>query len=91
MIDVSGTAPDRHTFAPSPLAKLAAMLHALVEPGHHQEIRDWSALAGPDLHARIDESHLLWRSSRADFLLPAQPRDTLGEELDDLDALDDEA
>ena len=95
MIDVAGLPPDRYVFAPSPLGELAAMLHALVEPGHHPELHGWVAatVAGLEsgLRERIEESELLWRSARGDFLLPARPRATLAEELDDVDRLDDDA
>ena len=41
--------------------------------------------------AHEQEAEFLWRSSRADFLLPAQPRETWAEELDDVDRITDEA
>lgn len=45
----------------------------------------------PELAERLREAAFLWRSSRADFLLPARPRATLAEELDDVDRLADDA
>jgi DNA-binding transcriptional ArsR family regulator len=93
-IDISGLPAGGFRFAPSPLGELAAMLHVLCEPVHHPELRGWHAetvsLLPPDLTARIVASDLLWRSSRADFLLPGQPRPTLVEELDAVDQLADE-
>jgi DNA-binding transcriptional ArsR family regulator len=38
----------------------------------------------------LREAEFLWRSSRADFLVPARQRQTLAEELDDVDRIDDE-
>jgi DNA-binding transcriptional ArsR family regulator len=71
------------------------MLHVLVEPAHHPEPASWVAAVrravAPDLLDRIAESNVLWRSSRADFLLPGRPRPDLRLELDDVDALTDEA
>jgi len=93
-IDVTGLSAERYVFAPSPLGELAAMLHALIEPAHHPGLQHWvgatTAALKPELSERIWESELLWRSARADFLVPAQPRATLAEELDDIDKLDDE-
>jgi DNA-binding transcriptional ArsR family regulator len=94
-VDVTGLAEADVVFAPSPLAELAAMLHAVCEPGHHPELRDWVTATTQALPADvadgIRDSDLLWRSSRADFLLPAHPRATLSEELDVVDQLEDEA
>ena len=85
---------DRYAFRTSPLAELAAILHVLVEPAHHPGREAWaSAIAAalpPELLERISESNVLWRSSRADFLLPASPEHTLTEELDGVDDLSDE-
>jgi DNA-binding transcriptional ArsR family regulator len=93
-VDVSGLSADGFRFAPSPLAELAAMLHALCEPVHHPELRDWlaatTALLPVEIVRGLNQSDLLWRSSRADFLLPGQPLPTLVEELDVIDQLDDE-
>jgi DNA-binding transcriptional ArsR family regulator len=93
-IDVTGVPAERFVFAPSPLAELTAMLHALSEPAHHPELHGWvtattSALK-PELHDRLIESDFLWRSARADFFVPGRPRAALAEELDDVDRLDDE-
>lgn len=89
-IDLGG--PPR--FAASPLAELTAMLHVLAEPGHHPQLAGWAGevWAGlrPELAERLREAEFLWRSSQADFLLPAWPRPTLAEELDDVDRIDDD-
>jgi DNA-binding transcriptional ArsR family regulator len=70
------------------------MLHVLAEPGHHPRLAGWAAevWAGlrPELAERLREAEFLWRSSRADFLVPARPRQSLVEELDDVDRIDDE-
>ncbi|MEQ0564357.1 helix-turn-helix domain-containing protein [Amycolatopsis sp. NEAU-NG30] len=93
-IDITGLPPERLRFAASPLAELTAMLHVLAEPDHHPQLAGWAAdvRAGlrPELAERLREAEFLWRSSRADFLVPARPRPTLAEELDDVDRLDDE-
>ncbi|MEV4070327.1 helix-turn-helix domain-containing protein [Nonomuraea fuscirosea] len=93
-IDISGLPPERLRFAASPLAELTAMLHVLAEPGHHPKLAGWAAdvwgRMRPELAERLREAEFLWRSSRADFLVPARPRPTLAEELDDVDRIDDE-
>lgn len=93
-VDISGLPSERLRFAASPLAELTAMLHVLAEPGHHPQLAGWAAdvWAGlrPDLAERLREAEFLWRSSQADFLIPARPRPTLAEELDDVDRIDDE-
>ncbi|MBB5932089.1 helix-turn-helix domain-containing protein [Streptomyces echinatus] len=93
-IDIGGLPAEPVRFAPSPLAELTAMLHVLAEPGHHPQLADWAGgvWAGlrPELAERLREAECLWRSSQADFLLPARPRSTLAEELDDVDRIDDE-
>ncbi|MFD5424143.1 DUF5937 family protein [Streptomyces sp. NPDC127084] len=93
-IDISGLPSERLLFAASPLAELTAMLHVLAEPGHHPRHAHragevWAELP-PELAERLREAEFLWRSSAADFLLPARPRPTLAEELDDVDRMDDE-
>ncbi|MFE0103544.1 DUF5937 family protein [Streptomyces sp. NPDC059009] len=92
-IDISGLPSEGVRFAASPLAELTAMLHVLAEPGHHPQLADWAAdvWAGlrPELAERLREAEFLWRSSQADFLIPARPRPTLAEELDDVDRIDD--
>ncbi|MFZ3467772.1 DUF5937 family protein [Streptomyces sp. 4.24] len=94
-IDITGLPADRLRFAASPLAELTAMLHVLAEPGHHPQLAGWAAdvWAGlpPELSERLREADFLWRSSRADFLVPARPRQTLAEELDDVDRIGDDA
>lgn len=93
-IDIGGLPAERLRFAVSPLAELTAMLHVLAEPGHHPRLAGWAGgvWAGlrPELAERLREAEFLWRSSRADFLVPARPRPTLAEELDDVDRFDDE-
>ncbi|MFF4241399.1 DUF5937 family protein [Actinomadura geliboluensis] len=93
-IDIGGPASGRLRFAVSPLAELTAMLHVLAEPGHHPQHAGWAgdvwAGLAPELAERLREAEFLWRSSRADFLVPARPRPTLAEELDDVDRIDDE-
>ncbi|MGV9329250.1 DUF5937 family protein [Streptosporangium sandarakinum] len=93
-IDIGGLPAGRLRFAASPLAELTAMLHVLAEPGHHPQFAGWAGdvWAGlrPELAERLREAEFLWRSSRADFLVPARPRPTLAEELDDVDRIDDE-
>ncbi|MFJ3906628.1 DUF5937 family protein [Streptomyces sp. NPDC090025] len=93
-IDITGLPPERIVFCPSPLAELGNALHALAEPAHHARLHAWttttSAALKPELADRLHEADFMWRSTRSDFLLPAQPRETLAEELDDLDRLDDE-
>ncbi|MFE9248520.1 DUF5937 family protein [Streptomyces sp. NPDC007088] len=93
-IDIGGPSSGRLRFAASPLAELTAMLHVLAEPAHHPRLAGWAAevWAGlrPELAERLREAEFLWRSSRADFLVPARPRPTLAEELDEVDRIDDE-
>ncbi|MFJ5946724.1 DUF5937 family protein [Streptomyces noursei] len=93
-VDISTLAPGGVRFAPSPLAELTAMLHVLSKPGHHPPRQDWarSVRAGLDasLAARLSAADCLWRTTRADFLLPPVPAATLAEELDALDRLTDE-
>ncbi|GGM59591.1 hypothetical protein GCM10007977_071440 [Dactylosporangium sucinum] len=78
----------------SPLAELTSMLHVLAEPGHHPALSGWAAatLAGlkPALADRLLEAEFLWRSSRADFLVPGRPGPDLTAELDAVDRLGDE-
>jgi DNA-binding transcriptional ArsR family regulator len=94
-IDITGLPPERVGFAASPLAELTAMLHALAATEHHPHLAVWAADVRtglpPELAERLQEAEFLWRSSRADFLLPARPRETLKEELDDVDQIPDEA
>jgi DNA-binding transcriptional ArsR family regulator len=93
-IDIGGLPPEGLRFAASPLAELTALLHVLAAPEHHP--RDAAradgirAGLGPELAERLREAEFLWRSSQADFLIPARPRPTLGGELDDVDRIDDE-
>lgn len=93
-IDITGLPHERVGFHLSPLAELGAMLHALSEPAHHPGLHGWATATAsalkPDLADRLTEADFLWRSMRADILLPAVPRATLAEELDDLDRMDDD-
>jgi DNA-binding transcriptional ArsR family regulator len=93
-IDIGGLPSERVRFAASPLAELTAMLHVLAEPGHHPQLAGWAADVWAELPAelaeRLREAEFLWRSSQADFLIPARPRPTLAEELDDVDRIDDD-
>jgi DNA-binding transcriptional ArsR family regulator len=93
-IDITGLPHERLLFAPSPLAELTAMLHVLAEPSHHPSLHGWAtgtvAALKPELADRLLEAEFLWRSSRADFLVPAHPAATLAEELDAVDRIDDE-
>jgi DNA-binding transcriptional ArsR family regulator len=93
-VDIAGVPPERFLFAASPLAELTAMLHVLAAPPHHPGSTAWAtrtrAALRPELSERLSEAEFLWRSSRADFLLPARPGATLSDELDALDALDDD-
>ncbi|GAA0664872.1 DUF5937 family protein [Kitasatospora atroaurantiaca] len=93
-IDITGLPPERLLFTPSPLAELNAMLHVLAEPAHHPTLHGWAtattASIRPELAERLLEADFLWRSSRADFLVPGLPGATLAEELDAVDRLDDE-
>ncbi|MFI6586293.1 DUF5937 family protein [Embleya sp. NPDC050493] len=94
-IDITGVSPEQLLFAVSPLAELTAMLHVLAEPAHHPAHRDWAAetraALRPELAEQLLEAEFLWRSSRADFLLPGNPGATLADELDEVDRLDDDA
>jgi DNA-binding transcriptional ArsR family regulator len=87
--------PAGYRFAVSPLAELCAVLHVLAEPAHHREQREVISTAGDRLPAELVHElrrvDYLFRTSRADMFLPARPRPSLTEELDALDALEDEA
>ncbi|MEV8314777.1 DUF5937 family protein [Streptomyces sp. NPDC059900] len=93
-IDITGLPSDGLRFAASPLAELTAMLHVLAAPAHHPQLAGWAAdvrsVLSPQLAERLQEAEFLWRSSQADFLLPARPRSTLARELDDVDRIDDD-
>ena len=93
-IDVTGLRADQYLFAPSPLAELGSTLHAVIEPAHHPAHSDWvdriADVIDADLMGRLVAADFLWRTSRADILLPATPGPTLSEELDGWDRLDDE-
>jgi len=93
-IDVSRVPSSGFVFAPSPLAELASAVHLLVEPAHHPAQHGWvtgvSARVDPELLDRLIDADYLWRTSRADTLLPSQPQDSLAAELDVVDELDDE-
>ncbi|WP_349867219.1 DUF5937 family protein [Leifsonia sp. WHRI 6310E] len=93
-IDVSRVRAEGYRFAPSPLAELGSAVHLLVEPAHHPAQNGWvssvAASVEPQLFERLIDADFLWRTSRADMLLPAEPGATLGDELDAVDALSDE-
>ncbi|WP_329491142.1 DUF5937 family protein [Kitasatospora sp. NBC_01246] len=93
-IDITALPDDRVFFTPSPLAELSSMLHVLAEPAHHPGLHGWAASTAaslpPELSERLSEADFLWRSSRADFLVPGRPGATLAEELDAVDRIDDE-
>jgi len=93
-IDVSRVPAERFRFVPSPLAELASAVHLLVEPTHHPAQNAWvtavAASVDPQLLDRLIDADYLWRTSRADSLLPSEPRESLADELDAMDVLDDE-
>ncbi|MCX5391469.1 DUF5937 family protein [Streptomyces sp. NBC_00094] len=93
-IDITGLPQERIAFCPSPLAELGAALHALSEPAHHPRLHAWTtttaAALKPELADRLHEADFMWNATRSDVLLPSRPRETLAEELDDLDRMDDE-
>jgi DNA-binding transcriptional ArsR family regulator len=93
-IDVSRVPPSGFHFAPSPLAELASAVHLLVEPAHHPAQNGWvtgvAARVDPGLLDRLIDADYLWRTSRADSLLPSEPQESLTDELDAVDRLDDE-
>lgn len=92
-IDIADVTSEQLLFAVSPLAELTAMLHTMVAPTHHPASEAWAARTRAALPAelaeRLLEAEFLWRSSRADFLLPGHPGETLEQELDAIDRLDD--
>ncbi|GAA2117504.1 DUF5937 family protein [Streptomyces synnematoformans] len=93
-LDITGLAAERIGFAPSPLAELGAVLHALASPAHHPGAEGWTtataAALDPGLADRLSEAEFLWSAGRADILLPAAPGATLAEELDALDGIPDD-
>lgn len=101
-IDITGLPAERIGFAPSPLAELCMVLHALSEPGHHPGLASWTSATAasldPCLADRLLEGDFMWRSSFADLFMafagipggPGRPAATLAGELDVLDRLDDE-
>lgn len=93
-IDIRGLRPADFRLALSPLAELGTVLHVLAEPGHHGEQREMIADLAGDIPAEVTgairQSDYLWRTSRCDMFLPADPAPDLAGELDALDRLDDE-
>ncbi|MDJ1131977.1 DUF5937 family protein [Streptomyces iconiensis] len=101
-IEIAGLPPERIVFAPSPLAELGTALHTLSEPGHHPGVCGWTTAVNAglkqDLADRLSEADFLWRTTFSDVLLgfaglrdaSAQPGETLADDLDILDRLDDE-
>ncbi|MEV6525588.1 DUF5937 family protein [Longispora sp. NPDC051575] len=81
-------------FGPSPLGELISALHVLSAPTHHTAQHAWAAAVAAtlpaDLADRIDAASFLWQVGRADFLVPSAVRATLADDLDDLDALDED-
>ncbi|MGY0230833.1 DUF5937 family protein [Longispora urticae] len=81
-------------FGPSPLGELISVLHVLSAPTHHPAQHAWAAAVAAtlpaDLADRIDAASFLWQVGRADFLVPSAVRATLADDLDDLDALDED-
>jgi len=90
-----GPGPADFRLALSPLAELGAVLHVLAEPSHHGEQREMIADLVEDIPAEVmrevRNSDYLWRTSRSDMFLPADPAPDLLGELDALDRLDDDA
>ncbi len=76
-IDISRVPSSGYRFAPSPLAELGSAVHLLMEPTHHPAQNGWvssvAAAVEPHLLDRLIEADFLWRTSRADMLLPAEP------------------
>lgn len=101
-IDIAGLPAERVVFGTSPLAELGVSLHALAEPGHHPGLHGWAtataAALQPDLADRLHEAEFLWRTTFSDVFMPfagltgggAATGETLADELDLLDRLDDE-
>jgi DNA-binding transcriptional ArsR family regulator len=93
-IDITGIGPDQLLFAVSPLAELTAMLHVLATPAHHTAHRSWAAAVraelAPELARQLLEAEFLWEATRADFLLPGLAGQTLEQELDAVEQIDDE-
>ncbi len=94
-IDVTGLTPQQFRFAPSPLAELGSALHVITEPAHHPAHAGWVRVitdaVDAELAERLHASDFLWRTSRADVLLPSEPAADLATELDTWDRFDDEA
>ena len=101
-IHIAGLPQERIVFAPSPLAELGTALHTLSEPGHHPGVHGWAtateATLKQDLADRLCEADFLWRTTFSDILLgfaglrdaSVRPGETLAQDLDILDRLDDE-
>lgn len=74
----------------SPLAELGAALHVLTEPGHHGGLLAWAdrilSSVDDELRRDLEGFAFLWRSYRANFLMPAHPGRLRGldAELDEL-------
>ncbi|WP_431047582.1 DUF5937 family protein [Streptomyces sp. P1-3] len=102
VLDIAGLPPERIVFSPSPLAELSTALHALAEPGHHPGLHGWTtataAALKQDLADRLHEADFLWGPTFSDISTPfaafpygeGRPGETLAEDLDTLDRLDDE-
>ncbi|MCH0540728.1 helix-turn-helix transcriptional regulator [Streptomyces sp. MUM 203J] len=104
-IDITGLPAEGLVFGLSPLAELGAALHTLAEPAHHPGLHGWATATAaglkPDLAERLHEANFLWTATMSDVFLPyagvreghgtpPRPGETLAEELDLLDRLDEE-
>ncbi|MBM9620161.1 DUF5937 family protein [Streptomyces zhihengii] len=101
-IDITGLPAEGVVFGTSPLAELGVCLHALAEPGHHPGLHGWATATAaglqPDLADRLHEAEFLWRTTFSDVFMPfagltgggGGTGETLADELDLLDRLDDE-
>jgi DNA-binding transcriptional ArsR family regulator len=90
-IPIGQAEPD---FVVSPLAELVASLHVYAEPAHHPDREAWVDEArdtlDDDLATSIRATDYLWRVSRPDIFLPQAGGASVGDELNQLDALSDE-
>ncbi|WP_019549278.1 DUF5937 family protein [Streptomyces sulphureus] len=101
-VHLTDLSPERTVFRPSPLAELGTVLHTLAAPAHHPGAGSWaadiSARTTADLADRLCCTELLWGATFSDLLLSfaarpeaeGRPGETLAEDLDLLDKLDDE-
>ncbi len=70
------------------------MLHALAAPAHHRRLREWTEATSARLPAllaeHLAEADFLWQVIRAAFLIPHTLCESLEEDLDAVDRIDDE-